>query len=114
MATGLPLNTFKNVPLPVTTSLQTPYTAPLGITSIVLMAQAANVAEEDATVSFLHYSFRTNITTYLVRDIAVPPNDARMLIGGKLVLETGDQIKIQSNKNGVLQFIASILETANQ
>lgn len=114
MATGLPLNTFKNVPLPVTTALQTAYTAPLGITSIVLMAQVSNVVEEEATVSFLHFSFRTSITTYIVKDIAVPPNDARMLTGGKLVLETGDQIKIQSNSNGALQFIASILETANQ
>lgn len=114
MASGLPLNTFKNVPLAITTSLQTVYTAPLGITTIVLMAQASNVVGTAANVSFVHYSYRTGITTYLVKDIAVPPNDARMLLGGKLVLETGDQIKIQASANGALQFIASILETANQ
>jgi hypothetical protein len=114
MASGLPLNTFKNVPLAITTSLQTVYTAPLGITTIVLMAQASNVVSTAANVSFVHYSYRTGITTYLVKDIAVPPNDARMLLGGKLVLETGDQIKIQASANSALQFIASILETANQ
>jgi hypothetical protein len=111
---GLPLNTFKNIPLPVTTTLQTVYTAPLGITSIVLMAQVSNVVSEEATVSFIHYSFRTATTTFIVKDIAVPPNDARMLLGGKLVLETGDQIKVQASENGSLQFIASVLETANQ
>lgn len=111
---GLPLNTFKNVPLAVTTNLQTVYTAPLGITSIVLLAQVANVAEGEVGVSFIHYSYRTATTTYLVKDIGVPPNDTRILLGGKLVLETGDQIRIIGSANDSLQFIASILETANQ
>ena len=111
---GLPLNTLKNIPLPVTTAIQTVYTAPLGITSIVLMAQVSNIVSTQATTSFLHYSFRTGITTYIVKDIIVPPNDARILLGGKLVLETGDQIKIVGSTNNSLQFIASVLETANQ
>jgi hypothetical protein len=114
MASGLPLNTFKNIPFAITTSLQTVYTAPLGITTIMLMAQAANVVSTVANVSFIHYSYRTGITSYIVKDIAVPPNDARILLGGKLVLETGDQIKVQASANNALQFLASILETANQ
>jgi hypothetical protein len=111
---GLPLNTFKNIPVPITTSITTVYTAPLGITSIVLMAQAANIISTQATCSFIHYSFKTGLTTYIVKDIIVPPNDARLLLGGKLVLETGDQIKVVGSANLALQFIASILETANQ
>jgi len=111
---GLPLNTFKNIPLPVTTAMQTVYTAPLGITSIVLMAQVSNIVSIQATTSFVHYSYRTGITTYIVKDIIVPPNDARILLGGKLVLETGDQIKMIGSSNNSLQFIASVLETANQ
>lgn len=111
---GLPLNTFKNIPRPVTTSVQTVYTAPLGITSIVLMAQVSNVSEGEVSVSFIHYSFREAVTTFIVKDIGVPPNDARILLGGKLVLETGDQIRIQGSANSALQFLASVLETANQ
>jgi len=111
---GLPLNTFKNIPLPVTTNIQTVYTAPLGITSIVLMAQVANIVLTQQSCSFIHYSYRTALTTYLVKDIIVPPNDARILLGGKLVLETGDQLKVVGSSNDTLQFIASILETANQ
>ena len=115
---GLPLNTFKNFPKPVTTTLQTVYTTPLGITSIVLMAQVSNVENPPSltppTVSFIHFSYKTNITTYIVKDIIVPPNDARILLGGKLVLETGDQIKIEGSSDNTMQFIASILETANQ
>jgi hypothetical protein len=113
---GLPLNTFKSVPLPVTTTLQTIYTAPLGITSIVLMAQVSNVAPTEPApwVSFMHYSYGTGITTYIVFQATVPPNDALILLGGKLVLQTGDQISIIGSSNGEMQFISSILETANQ
>lgn len=111
---GLPLNNFKNIPFPVTTAIQTVYTAPLGITTIVLMAQVSNVVSAPQTCSFIHYSFRSSITTYIVKDIVVPPNDARVLLGGKLVMETGDQIKVVGGSNNSMQFIASILETANQ
>ena len=111
---GLPLNTFKSFPVPVTTTITTIYTAPLGITSIVLMAQTSNIVLVPATVSFIHYSYKTGRTTYIVKDISVPPNDARVLLGGKLVLETGDQIKVVGSANNSLQFIGSILETANQ
>jgi hypothetical protein len=111
---GLPLNTFKNVPHAVTTALVSVYTAPLGVTSIVLMAQVSNIIALQATCSFIHYSYRTGISTYIVKDMIVPPNDARVLLGGKLVLETGDQIKVQGSVNSALQFISSILETANQ
>lgn len=114
MASGLPLNTFKNLPFAVTTTSQVVYTAPLGITTIVLMAQVSNIITSTAKVTFQHYSFETGITTFIVKDIDVPPNDARILLSGKLVLQTGDQIRIQASANNALQFLASILETANQ
>lgn len=112
---GLPLNTFKNIPFAVTDTLTTVYTAPLGITSIVLMAQVANVDSTEATVTFIHQQYKQpQTTTHVVKDIGVPPNDARMLLGGKLVLESLDQIKVRADRAGALQFIASVLETANQ
>jgi hypothetical protein len=113
---GLPLNTFKSVPVPVTTETQVIYTAPLGITSIVLMAQVSNVVPTAPapTVNFMHYSYKTGLTTYIVYQAVVPPNDALILLGGKLVLETGDQISVVGSANSAMQFIASILETANQ
>jgi hypothetical protein len=111
---GLPLNTFKNIPAAITITPTAVYTAPLGITTIVLMAQASNIISTQATVSFIHFSYKTSRITYIVKDLIVPPNDARMLLGGKLVLETGDQISVVGSANNSLQFIASILETANQ
>ena len=74
----------------------------------------ANIGNTVETVTFVHYSFSRAKTTYLVKEIKVPPNDARSLIVGKVVLQTGDQIKITSSTPGTLELFASILETANQ
>ena len=111
---GLPLNTFKTVRANVTDALISVYEAPLGITSIVLMAQVANVDESTSWVTFKHYSNADDVQTFIVKEIDVPSNDARILLGGKLVLQTGDRILVQAEANNRLEFIASILETANQ
>ena len=126
---GLPLNTFKNVTkVPVLQGTPDPgdyttnkvYSAPLGVTSIVLMAQVANVGTSEAAVTLVHRKGRSpNLGqfTYVVNEIAVPPNDARVLLSGKLILESLDTLLIYSNTDpGVvpLHFIASVLETANQ
>jgi len=121
---GLPLNTFKNitkVPVVVGTpssgsTLGTVYSAPLGVTSIVLMAQVANVGAGEAYVTAVHRKGKApNNITFIVKDIVVPPNDARLLLGGKLVLESLDSLQIYTNDGtNPLHFISSVLETANQ
>lgn len=113
---GLPLNTFKTIRANVPGGSDlTVYETPLGITSIVLMAQVANITTVPSWVTFKHFSKADSFAeTYIVKEIDVPTNDARILLGGKLVLQTGDLLKIQAKDNGQLQFIASILETANQ
>jgi phage tail protein X len=126
---GLPLNTFKNITkVPVEQGTPDPvdyidykvYSAPLGVTSIVLTAQVANVGTSDAAVTLIHRKGRSpNLGqfTYIVNEIMVPPNDARILLGGKLILESLDTLLIYSNTDPgsvPLHFIASVLETANQ
>jgi hypothetical protein len=111
---NLPLNTFRNISEAVTTTEATMYTTPLGITSIMLMAQVANITNVPVTVTFVHYSYRRARSTFVVKDMIVPPSDARILLGGKLVLETGDQVLVQGSANNSLEFLASVLETANQ
>lgn len=106
------LNVFKTVTHDVTTTNETIYTATAGYTGIVLMAQIANVSNTSATVTFSSYNGTTQ--TELLKDFEVPANDAVSGTTGKLVLPTGDSIRIQANANDKLKITLSVLESANE
>lgn len=108
-----PLNTFKTVTTELTTSNQTIYTSPTGITSIVLMAQAANVSNTVTNVTFSHYDASSNTETELVKNYDVPPSDASGLLTGKLVIETEDSVKALVSANNSIKLTLSILESVN-
>ncbi len=107
----LALNKFQTVTLDITTSDQTPYTAPTGYTAIVLYAHVTNVSSTAATFTMSHV--RSSTTTEIIKDASVPPADAYVPLDGKLVLETSDSVKISASANSKLKLILSILETAN-
>ena len=124
----IPLNTFKTKTKVLDTNTTASiYVAPIGVTSIVLMAQVANVDPvESHTITFSHHRrFRVlpdaqgnnaqdpNVTTELVMDFEVPPNDSASLITGKMILEAQDSIRAYSDTNGSMKLVLSILETAN-
>lgn len=106
------------------------YTAPLGVTSVILYAHVASSSSATKAVSLWHY--RPNLYpvafTQLLNDTLLPSNDALIAIGGKLVLETGDALFISSADADIItadpvdpsKFITdvkltlSILESANQ
>jgi hypothetical protein len=123
----IPLNTFKTKTRVLdTNTTATVYVAPIGVTSIILMAQVSNVDSVDHAVTFSHYRrFRVlpdaqgnnsqdpNINTELVKAFAIPPNDSASLITGKMILESQDSIRAYSDSTGTCKLILSILETAN-
>ena len=123
----IPLNTFKTKTKILTTdSSSTVYVAPIGVTSIVLMAQAANVSDSDCDVTFSHHRrFRVlsdaqgnngqdaNVTTELVKGFTVPPNDSASLITGKMIIEAQDSIRAFASTSSAVKLTLSILETAN-
>jgi hypothetical protein len=127
----IPLNKFitktKVVPsFSETTSTVTAYVAPIGVTSIVLMAQVANISTQTETVTLIHYRNRPVLAdaqgngfqagkteTYLAKDFAIPPGDAASLLSGKLIVESLDSVKIYANTTSTCQLTLSILETAN-
>jgi hypothetical protein len=125
----LPLNVFKTKTAVLTTASNARvYTAPVGVTAIVLMANAANVdLTETRLVTLGHYrNFPVladtqgnggqagNVLTEQVLKFAVPPNDAGSLLSGKLIIESLDSIIAYSDANGAIKLTLSILETANQ
>ena len=134
----IPLNTFKTKTTLLTTSTSytnyngvntsTVYTAPIGVTSIILMAQVANISTQTQFCSFLHHRNRpvlqdaqgngaqpANIDSYLAKNFAIPPGDSASVLTGKLILESLDSIRAFSNSTSTntLQLVLSVLETAN-
>jgi hypothetical protein len=107
----LALNRFQTETLEVTTGIQTAYTTPTGYTAIVLYAHITNIGNSDETFTISHV--RSSTTTEIIKNATVPINDAYAPLQGKLVLETGDKIKIQGSQNNSLKLILSILETTN-
>tara|TARA_R100000005_G_C4982947_1_gene192143 strand:+ start:562 stop:906 length:345 start_codon:yes stop_codon:yes gene_type:complete len=92
------------------------YTAPVGYSAIVLLAQATNIGSDTQTISFSHQRTTAGIavTTEMLQGFPVPANDAANLLSGKLVLESGDVLVISSSSNTDVKFISSVLETLNQ
>ncbi len=110
------LNTFKTVRKSLTTSNVGIYTCPSGVASIVILAQVTNVSAGTTTytVSAVHSRSTESPTDYkFANNVSVPPNDSVNLIpDGRLVLETGDVIKVSSNSTDNLNIVLSVLETA--
>jgi len=131
----IPLNTFKTKTAnllagQVITTATTVYTAPVGTTAIVLMAQISNVSTASQVVSMAHWRYRRVLpdaqgnggqpgttSSYLVQEFEIPPNDAASVLAGKLIVEELDSIRCfqpVGATTGTLQLVLSILETANQ
>lgn len=112
---ALPLNVFKTVTKVVSTSPVGIYTAPIGYSGVVLLAQVANVDTTSHTVSFSHKRTTAGIavTTEIVKDTPIPSNDSYNLLSGKLILESGDVLVLSASNDSNIKFIGSILETLN-
>jgi hypothetical protein len=124
----IPLNTFKTkTALLTSNSTASVYTAPIGVTSIVLMAQIANISTQTQFLNFSHYrnfpvladaqgfgAQPANTESLLVKDFPVPPNDAASILTGKLIIESLDSIRAYTLTSGTCQIVLSILETANE
>ena len=103
-------NTFKNGRAAATASLATVYTVPASTTSIVLLAQATNVGSGAQAVTFCWYDASGSVKTELVKLLSVPEKAAVGLIAGKLVLETGDYLQVQSTASSLIELSVSVLE----
>lgn len=111
------LNTFKTIRAGITTNTVGIYTCPLGVSSIVLLAQVTNLTDDAVCqVTAIHSRSVETPADYKFANAAyVPPNDSMNLVpDGRLSLETNDVIKVSSSQNNQLNIILSVLETAKQ
>jgi hypothetical protein len=108
---ALALNVFQTVTSVVNISPTEVYTAPVGYTGVVLLAQVANVGSDPQDVTLIHR--RTSTDTEMLKEFPISPSDTANLLAGKLVLESGDKLVLSGSNGTDLKFIASILETLN-
>ena len=109
------LNTFKTVRHLVTDQAVGIYTAPIGVASIILYAQATYVGNDDQVkfITFSHVRPEADIPDFqIVENGPVIPNDALNLLSGRLVLETNDELQVFGNTTGDVKVVISVLETA--
>lgn len=108
---ALALNVFKTVTAVASISPTEIYTAPIGYTGVVLLAQVANVGSNSQDVTFVHR--RVSTDTKILKQYPISGGDTANLLAGKLVLESGDKLVLSGSSGTDLEFIASILETLN-
>lgn len=110
---ALALNVFKTITKVVPTNPVGIYTAPVGYSGVVILAQVANVGNETESVTFSHQRKISGIavTTEIVKDLPIPPNNSASFLDGKLVLETNDVLVISGSNSSNLKFTGSIIET---
>jgi hypothetical protein len=108
---ALALNVFQTITAVVSTSATVVYTAPVGYTGVVLLAQVANIGATSEDVTLTHR--RSSTDTEMLKEFPISGNDTANLLAGKLVLESGDKLVLSGSDASNLKFIGSILETLN-
>lgn len=109
-----PLNKFLTIAVPVAPGEQTVYTTPVGVSAILLYAQVSNVGINTyPKLTFTHRRKSVSTKTAgntrnnrLIKDVEIPPNDAIVIIDGRLVLERtaliSDSIVIEGSQSGIV------------
>ena len=108
---ALALNVFQTVTSVVSVSPVEVYTAPVGYTGVVLLAQVANIGATSEDVTLIHRRISTD--TEMLKEYPISARDTANLLAGKLVLESGDRLVLSGSNGMNLKFIASVLETLN-
>ena len=111
-APQLPLNTFGNTTVELSTTTQVLYTAPIGITAIILGAQASNISNASASIRFT--ITKSAVDYILLKDFTIPVNDAAEITTGKMVLAQGDTLTAYASANASINVSISYLETSNE
>ena len=114
---ALALNVFRTVTKVATDTEVSVYTAPVGYSGVILLAQATNIDTQNTyEITFSHRRIISNspVITEIVKDYPIPSSEASNLLFGKLILETNDSLILSSNDpSGNIKLILSILETLN-
>lgn len=104
-------NVFKSVTAVILTSNEIVYTAPDGVTTIVINAHIANTSNSPVKFTFNHFDGESSEERSLAKDFLIQGNDAYGITLGNFVINGGDSIKSSSDTDSVLRLTLSLLET---
>jgi hypothetical protein len=104
--------TFKSVNADLGTTADTSiYQCPSSTTAIVILCQVANVDGTNAANLYVdYYDSSTTTAKALAHTLGVPADSSFNPIGGKLVLEAGDQLRAWASAASDLEIVVSVLE----
>lgn len=87
------------------------YQCPSATTAVVLLCQIANIDGSDAVdVNVDYYDSSATSAKALASTISVPSDSSFNPIGGKLVLEAGDQIRAWAGAASDAEIVISVVE----
>ena len=115
VSTTTPLNYFRRVSQPITTTPTPVYSAPYNVAGIVITALASNLTNQNQTVTVSVSTAGTANSNFVyANNFIVPPNDTANLVNyNKLVLNTNDTFIISAANSNALNITMSVLETVN-
>ena len=109
-------NTFKlKTKAGIDTSLTTVYTVPGSTTTVIIGLTIANIkgasVTADAQIVTASSSGENADDVYVVKDIPLPAGSSvEVMSGNKIVLETGDIIKVKGSVTDAVDAVLSIME----
>ena len=101
--------TFVNKTVALGTTADTSVYSPSGATAIVIHCQVANVDGTNAADLYMD-DYDGTTAAAIIDALEVPANSAVNPIGGKLVLEDGDQLRAWASAVSDLELTLGILE----
>lgn len=106
------MSTFKNaIVTSVGTTASNVYVTPAGNTSICIELDVSNRTTSTISANVMIVDSSTGNTAFIVQLAPIPAGSALQVVAGqKIVLEAGDQIRVQSTSASSLDAIGSILE----
>ena len=103
---------YKSVNADLSTTADTSvYQCPSATTAVVLLCQIANVDGASSVDIYVdYYDSSTTTAKALAHTVAVPADSSLNPIGGKLVLEAGDQIRAWASAASDAEIVISVVE----
>ena len=113
MANTFKLKTFEQGATAVNTNIAT-YTVPASTTTIIIGLTISNITGNsitgDAQIVSTTNDVTTNVSSYIGKDLPIPSGSALDVLAGKVVLQTGDTIVVQSDTLASVNISMSIME----